>query len=170
MTELSIVPECYVDTKIAEILGQAKRYNHQHGCGDVANQLKNKLQNIPAFGIIDEDKNKGPIAKYFLEFEILKSENNLILKKHLQRNHFLVLVSPEIEKWLIYNATSVSLNPENYFLKKDLEGLKKSTKIQDIDKNIGFYQFVKELVKREAPGIITLKNWIESFSNTKSPV
>ena len=38
MTELSIVPECYVDTKTAEIVSQAKRkYNHQHGCGDVAN-------------------------------------------------------------------------------------------------------------------------------------
>jgi hypothetical protein len=58
MTTLNIVPECYVDTKIVEILGQIKKCNHQHGCGDVANELKHRLQNIPALGIIDEDKNK----------------------------------------------------------------------------------------------------------------
>jgi hypothetical protein len=50
MTTLNIVPECYIDTKIAEILGQDRKYNHQHGCGDVANELKNKLQNNIAIG------------------------------------------------------------------------------------------------------------------------
>ena len=81
MTELSIVPECYIDTKIAEIIGQAsKKYNHQHGCGDVANQLKNRLKDKIALGIIDEDKYKGPAAKYFSEFNIIVTENNLILK------------------------------------------------------------------------------------------
>lgn len=67
MIELSIIPECYVDTKVAEILGKASRkYNHQHGCGDVANLMK-KCQDRICLGIIDEDKNKGPeIEKWLL--------------------------------------------------------------------------------------------------------
>ena len=40
MTTLNIVPECYVDTKIVEILGQIKKCNHQSGYGGVAIYLK----------------------------------------------------------------------------------------------------------------------------------
>ncbi len=72
MTVLNIVPECYVDTKIAEIVGQAKsKYNHQHGCGDVSNELHKSLTDEIALGIIDEDKHKGPPSKYFLEFDLV---------------------------------------------------------------------------------------------------
>ena len=171
MTELSIVPECYVDTKIAEIISQAKRkYNHQHGCGDVANQLKNKLKDLPALGIIDEDKNKGPVAKYFTEFELLLEENGLILKKHIQRQHYLILICPEIENWLLNNAADINIGPLNFSLPAQLAGLKKLTKSQDIDKNLGFYQFIKELMKNEAPGIMTLSNWLDSFKRNGSPV
>ncbi len=132
MTELSIVPECYADTKLAEILVQSKRkFNHQHGCGDVANQLKNRLKNFPALGIVDEDKNKGPVSKYFLEFNVLKEQNSLILKKHPERNHFLVIVCPEIENWLLYNAVSVNVSPLKFSLPENLAGFKKLSKTLD---------------------------------------
>lgn len=164
MAELSIVPECYVDTKVAEIVGQtSKKYNHQHGCGDVANQLKNRLKDKIALGIVDEDKNKGPAAKYFLEFAIIKEENDLILKKHHERTHYLILICPEIEGWLLRQAKQVDINPIDFNLPENLLGFKKITKTQDIDRNIGFYRFIKELIKKEASGIMTLKNWIELF-------
>ena len=164
MTELSIVPECYVDTKVAEIAGQATRkYNHQHGCGDVANQLKNKLKDKISLGIIDEDKNKGPAAKYFLEFNLVKTENNLILKKHKDRQQYLILVCPEIEEWLMNDANSIGINPINYDLPNNLEGFISVTKTQGIHKNIGFYRFIKALLRENAPSISTLKNWIELF-------
>ena len=168
MTVLNILPECYVDTKVAEIVGHAsKKYNHQHGCGQIANQLKNTLKDKIALGIIDEDKNKGPVAKYFLEFKETKSENGLILKKHNIRSQYLILVCPEIERWLLQNANSVEINPnaEPYNLPKDLNGFKQITKTQNIDRNIGFYQFIKALINKEAPGIITLRNWIEAFKD-----
>jgi hypothetical protein len=41
MQALNIVPECYADTKVAEILGQRSgRYNHQHGHGNVAKTMR----------------------------------------------------------------------------------------------------------------------------------
>ena len=164
MTELSIVPECYVDTKVAEIVGQATRkYNHQHGCGDVANQLKNKLKNKISLGIIDEDKNKGPAAKYFSEFNLVKTENNLILKKHKDRKQYLVLVCPEMEEWLMNDADSININPTDFELPESMKGFKEITKTQDIDRNEGFKRFVKKLLHENAPSISTLKNWIELF-------
>ena len=167
MTELSIVPECYIDTKIAEILGQARKYNHQHGCGDVAKQLITTLKDKVALGIVDEDKNKGPRPKYFLEFEQINEESNLILKKHKGRNHYLILICPEIERWLMENATAVNIHPLNFNLPENLYRFKQITKRKNIDTNIEFYRFIKELIKKEAPGIMTLKYWIDSFNEKK---
>lgn len=167
MTELSIIPECYVDTKVAEIVGQAsKKYNHQHGCGDVANKLI-KYKDTVCLGIIDEDKNKGPRAKYFSEFITLREEHNLILKKHRKRKQYLIVVCPEIERWLMNNARVVQIDPtdEAYKLPVDLKGFTSICKTQDIDRNQGFYRFVKALINKGAPSILTLKNWIEQYKN-----
>ncbi len=166
MTVLNILPECYVDTKVAEIItgiASSEKYNHQHGCGQIANLLKNRLKDNIALGIIDEDKNKGPVAKYFLEFEEIKSENNLILKKHNKREQYLILICPEIEEWLLMNARSVNIDPSVSELPLHLKGFKQITKTQSIDKNIMFYQFIKSLLNKEAAGIVTLKRWIDAF-------
>jgi hypothetical protein len=38
MAMLNILPECYVDTKVTEIITRSsEKYNHQHGCGQIAN-------------------------------------------------------------------------------------------------------------------------------------
>ena len=167
MTELNIVPECFVDTRIAEILGQAKRkYNHQHGCGDVSNEMRTnkKLQQF-ALGIIDEDKGKGATAKYFLEFDMIIEKDNLILKKHPNRKHYLVLICPEAEKWLLNDSKKVGIEPtdKEYNLPDGLKGFIKISKIKDIDRDGGFYRFIKALIRAEAPSITTLKNWIDMF-------
>ena len=142
MTDLSIVPECHVDTKVAEIVGGDGKYNHKHGCGDVAIELEFKLKDRVAIGIIDEDKNKGSIAKYLFEFDIIKSENNLILKRHRKRKQYLILICPEIEQWLLNDAVATNLDIENFGLPKDMKGLKRKTKTQDIDKDINFYKLI----------------------------
>jgi hypothetical protein len=166
MTELSIVPECYVDTRIAEIVGQASRkYNHQHGCGDVANRMKHTLKDKIALGIVDEDKNKGISAKYFYEFTIVQSVNNLILKKHTEREHYLILICPEVEQWLLNDALTVNLKPEDYNLPQQMKGFKSITKSKEIDKNNDFYRFVKALINLNAPSISTLKTWIILFKS-----
>ncbi len=166
MTELNIVPECYIDTKIAEIVGQAKRkYNHQHGCGDVSNVLQGKLKDKIALGIIDEDQNKGPVPKYFLEFDLVLQENNLILKKHKTRKQYLILVCPEIEEWLFEDSKKVGLNPSDleYNLPPNFKDFISISKEKDIDRNEGFKKFIKVLIRKKAPSITTLKKWIELF-------
>ena len=166
MGESNIVPECYVDTKIAEILGQAKnKYNHQHGSGDVANKMLSSLKEKMALGIIDEDANKGIKSKYFLEFDTIIQRENLILKKHPTNSHYLILICPEIEKWLLADAEKVGINPTEieYNLPYRLQKLIKISKRKDIDKNEGFKNFIKALVREKSPSITTLKTWIELF-------
>lgn len=166
MTELNIVPECYVDTKIAEIAGEAKRkYNHQHSCGDVSNEMQKRLKEKVALGIIDKDKGKGPSPKYFSEFVTVAQENNLILKRHETRKHYLIVVCPEIERWLLIDAEKVNINPsaKEYNLSDEMKNFIQFSKIKDIDRNEGFKKFIKALIKAQAPSITTLKKWIELF-------
>ncbi|HLG38858.1 MAG TPA: hypothetical protein VI461_04280, partial [Chitinophagaceae bacterium] len=167
MIKLNIVPECYVDTKVAEIAGRHE-YNHQHGRGNVANLLKNKLKDKPALGIIDEDKNKGPLPKYFSEFKVIKEENGLLLKYN-ERNHYLIIFCPEIEKWLLDNANVVTVNPANFNLPTDLTEFKRITKAPNIDTNLHFYRFIKALLKNKAPGLITFQKWIDAFTKNEMP-
>lgn len=166
---MNIIPECFVDTKVAEIAGQASRkYNHQHGCGGVANTLL-KFKEHVCLGIIDEDKNKGPQAKYFSEFLLVRDENHLILKRHKDRKQYLILICPEIERWLMNDAFVAGIDPadEKYNLPRDLQGFASLCKTQDIDRNVGFYRFIKALLSKNAPSIVTLKNWIEYFKKNE---
>jgi hypothetical protein len=167
MTDLSIIPECYVDTKVAEIVCQPrKKYNHQHGCGDVARTLL-KLKNAICLGIIDEDKNKGPRAKYLDEFKTVREESNLILQRHPQFKQYLVLICPEIEQWLMNDANAVNIKPVDFELPDNLKDFTSLSKTRDIDKNEGFYRFIKSLLREKAPSISTLKVWLELFQSNK---
>ena len=169
MTELIIIPECFVDTKVAEILGEAlRKYNHQHGNGDVAKKLT-KLPNNICLGIVDEDAKKGPKPKYFLDFLPIKEENNLILKKHKEKKQYLIFICPEIEAWLMNDAKKANIDPSDvkFNLPQDLKGFKKLTKTKGIDKNEGFVRFIKALIKEGTPSITTLKKWISLFKEDK---
>jgi hypothetical protein len=166
MTALNILPECYVDTKLAEILGNAtKKYNHQHGHGNVANKMKYALANQFALGIIDEDTVKVRKAKYFSEFIDVKEENSLKLKKHPAKQHYLIIICPEIEEFIFRNAAKVNIQPETFGLPSEMRGFVHISKSKDIDINIGFKRMIKEMLNLKAPGIVTLSFWIHSFMN-----
>ena len=166
MTALNILPECYVDTKLAEILGNAtKKYNHQHGHGNVANKMKYALANQFALGIIDEDTVKVRKAKYFSEFNDVKEENGLKLKKHREKEHYLIIICPEIEAFIFKNAEIVSLQPDTFGLPSEMIGFVHLSKSKDIDSNIGFKKMIKEMLNLKASGIVTLSFWIHSFMN-----
>ena len=160
-----IIPECFVDTKVAEILGQdLRKYNHQHGNGEVAKKLIELPNNI-CLGIVDEDAKKGPKPKYFLDFQLIKEENNLILEKHKEKKQYLIFICPEIEAWLMNDTKKANIDPSDlkFRLPQDLKGFKKLTKTKGIDKNERFVRFIKALIKEGTPSITTLKKWIFLF-------
>ena len=168
MTALNIVPECYVDTKLAEILVQSsKKFNHQKGHGQVANKMQFALNNQYALGIIDQDTVKVRKAAYFSNFITIKQEHDLLLQKHPHQKHYLIIINPAIEKWLLNNAVVTNTFPADFSLGNQLQDLIDFTKTKNIDKNLNFIYFVKELLRKEAPGITLLKNWLEKFLSGK---
>lgn len=144
MTPLNIVPECYIDTLVAKIIVQGK-LNHQMGCSQVANKLSVEFKDHIALGIIDEDKDKGSVHPYIKEFDTKISVANLLLKKHRQREHYLILICPEIENWLLNDAKSVNIDLSSFELPPDLKGLIKLSKTKDINKNPDFNRLIKAL-------------------------
>jgi hypothetical protein len=164
MTRLIILPECYVDTQVAKIIVQGK-LNHQMGCSQVANKLFSEFKNSIALGIIDEDKNKGSVHPYIKEFDMKQSANNLILKKHSEREHYLIVICPEIENWLLNDAKSVNIDLSSFKLPHDLKGLIKLSKTEAIGKNPDFNRLIKALIRAQAPSITTFKLWLDLFKN-----
>jgi hypothetical protein len=160
--DLRIVPERFVDTRLTEILLRLQ-VSHQHGSGDVARQLKTSLTNKQAIGIIDEDAKKGVKPQYFSEFLMLRKVHNLLLKKHKVKEHYLIVICPEIEHWLLEIASLSNIDPSEYKFSPDIKDFRNQTKTGDIRKNAEFERFIRDLFKNGEPGLVTLHSWLRSF-------
>ena len=77
MSNLNLIPECYGDTLLVEILG-FKRPNHQtSGIGQVIKVMKEKYSNRLAIGIIDADKKITHCHSDLVEESLIKNNNKL---------------------------------------------------------------------------------------------
>src|SRR5688500_17918097 len=121
--DLSIIPECYVDTNLIETLVRPQKgYNHQKGCGTVAKKMQTLFKDRFALGIIDKDKRE---LAYLREFSEVASKGNLYLLKHQTRPHYFILIRPAIEQFILDNALGAGLVLSDYGLPEDLDLLKK---------------------------------------------
>ncbi len=158
MVDLSIIPECYVDTNLIETLVPPQTgYNHQKGCGTVSNLMKGKLSNAFAVGIIDRDKKD---LDYLREFDLIIQLENLYLFRHRLRHHFIIQISPAIERFIISNAIICGVNLNNYGLPATLAELKYISKKTDSKSDPRFRQLFKDIKNKGSEEFRTLANWI----------
>ena len=123
MKDLYFVPECYVDTNLVESLLETDGVNHQKGCNTVINTMKGKVLNDGfAVGVIDSDKRQPSYVKEFVE--IAKSEH-LSLMKHNTKSHYLVMIKPAMDQFILDCAEAQNISMSDYNLVSDLEGFKK---------------------------------------------
>jgi hypothetical protein len=132
MEGLGIIPECYIDTCLAEtITSCSNQFNHQKGCGTVSKVMKEKFKDRFALGIIDKDKNEIP---YLQDFDLVASKDSLYLYKYKTKHHYIIQIEPAIEKFFLKAAEEKNINLTTYGLPVDLGKLTKLTK-QISDKN-----------------------------------
>jgi hypothetical protein len=161
--KVEFIPECHGDTELIRCLGiSRKMINHQKGNGNLANAMrKNKADKV--IGITDEDKFKT-LPKYFDDFIEEKQEQYLILKKHKNiDNQYLIIISKDLEDWLLYSAKLVKISPKQFHLPEDIRGFKEVVKDKIVSHNRHFIQFINALKKAEAKPFITLENWLKEF-------
>ncbi len=159
---LSILPECYVDTLLVDLVG-FKKPNHQTSIGQVANTLKTNYKNRLAIGVVDNDKSQ---PKYFDEFELLEKKQGLILKKHSSNKHFLIIIDPDFEKWIFEIAELLGVNPADYGF-KTVKAFKNRTKDIHVAKNQKVKDFLNRLVQKKDSPAHVLKRWINDILDKK---
>jgi len=146
--DLSVLPECYVDTCLIETLVPPKtHYNHQKGTGTVAKKMKEQFRDRFAIGIIDKDKRE---LHYLQEFTLIISKDNLELYKHKQKHHYLILINPAIERFILRNAATAGLSLADYDLPDTLDELRKVSKSVNSKNDPRFKLLFSEMLKNKS--------------------
>lgn len=156
MKDLFIIPECYIDTNLVETLITTEGCNHQKGCNIVVSIMQKKFADRFAVGIIDNDKRQ---VDYVSEFSEIIHTDSLSLKKHKSKHHYLIMVSPAMDGFILKCAADLEIKPEDYGYTSLLKKFTSITKSVTSKNDSGFKAFFKDLSK--APEMIVLKNWLE---------
>ena len=121
-----IVPECYIDTNLAEFLLDSNGVNHQKGCNAVAKKMmESNLKDQFSIGIIDNDKRQH---SYMSEFEEIAHIQHVTLLKHKERPHYFIRISPAMDQFILDCAVEQGVNLQDYGLPSDLSEFTKITK------------------------------------------
>ena len=159
--DLMILPECFIDTTLAETLSFPKRgYKHIKGCNKVLSEM-GKKSNHAAFGIIDDDK---CVPALFNSFEIVKRYNeNLAIYKHNENPHYIVKISKAAEDFILKNAEKCGISMADYSLPDNLPDLIKLTKNITVKNAPNFKHLFSALKQNENSDFYKLAQWIELF-------
>lgn len=121
-----IVPECYIDTNLAEYLLNSHGVNHQKGCNAVAKKMmESNLKDQFSIGIIDNDKRQH---SYVSEFTEIARTQHLTLLKHKSRPHYFVRITPAMDQFILDCATDQGITLQDYGLPSELAEFTKITK------------------------------------------
>lgn len=157
-----ILPECYCDTLLIELLLRVIPNHQTSGVGQVLKIIEKNFSKQKAVGVIDDDKAfKKYKASFFNEFIPQKTANNLVLKKHPKKDNYLIMLSPALEKFLLNAANDCGIPPDEIpFSEKELKRISKSIYV---NKNQKLKQFINQIIQKKSPGTETLKQWIEEI-------
>jgi hypothetical protein len=161
-----IIPECYIDSCLLEVLLIAdKNYvNHQKGNGTVAREMKNKFAKNFCIGIIDEDRRQ---LDYLKEFNIEIDAGTLKLWKHKSWPQYIIQVCPVVEDWILSICKKEKIILADYNLPSELLDLKRQTKNTQSKHDQRFVKLFKELLKRNIESVVELKRWLEYLKENK---
>lgn len=137
-----ILPECYVDTNLVETLACPGGCNHQKGCNQVAKVMREKFADRFAVGIIDADKRR---PGYLSEFREIASSEHLKVFRHPVRSHFIILVHPAADGFILSCAESAQVNMMDYELSPVLKEFTAQTKNVMSNKDVRFKLLFKSM-------------------------
>lgn len=161
-----VIPECYVDSCLIEVLLFADRnhVNHQKGNGNVANEMKEKFGNDFSVGIIDEDREP---LEYLSEFELINESKYLKLWKHGTRNHYLIQIRPVIEKWIIGLCAEYGIFLKNFDLPENWIDLARISKSVTSKRDQRFIKLFKKMREIGIEPILQLQRWVVYLKENK---
>lgn len=157
-----IIPECYVDTNLIETLVKAQGCNHQKGCNQVCKVMKEKFADRFAIGIIDADKRQ---PSYLAEFNKIGERGHLQVLKHKAKPHYIILISPAIDQFILDSAVDLNLNLADFNLPSDLHSFTRQSKNVMSSKDKRFRSLFTAL--ESASEISILKSLLSYLDNSQ---
>lgn len=137
-----IIPECYVDTNLVETLFCNDGCNHQKGCNQVAKIMQEKFGDRFAVGIIDADKRH---PSYINQFDEIATSVHLRVLHHNSRPHFIILVSPATDGFILDCARESGIRPEEFGLSSELKQFTSQTKNVMTNRDIRFKKLFRAM-------------------------
>ena len=137
-----IIPECYIDTNLVETLVCHDGCNHQKGCNQVARIMQTKFTDRFAVGVIDADKRQ---PGYVTEFREIAASDHLKLLRHNTRPHFIILVSPAADGFILSCASNAEVDMTQYGLSPKLKEFTVQTKNVMSNKDSRFKQLFRTM-------------------------
>ncbi|MDE6522511.1 MAG: hypothetical protein K2L17_06820 [Muribaculaceae bacterium] len=137
-----IIPECYIDTNLVETLACHSGCNHQKGCNQVAKVMQEKYADRFAVGIIDADKRR---PGYLNEFSEICSSTHIKLLRHSVRCHYIILIYPAADGFILSCAKTAEINLTDYNLSPILKEFTAQTKNVMSNKDFRFKRLFKSM-------------------------
>ena len=162
LPKIRFIPECHADTVLVRFLTDNFPYiDHESSINGVAKNFENvRDRTYKLVGVVDDDKRT---PKYLDDFRLIKKSNGVALKQKPDKEHYLIVISPALEKFLMENCISIGKTMKDFKLPDDLRNLTKITKAPRIESNTNFHNLVQNLLKQDAPGLVTLKSYLVDF-------
>ena len=153
-----IIPECYVDTNLVETLVCTAGCNHQKGCNQVAKIMQEKFGDRFAVGVIDADKRR---PGYLDQFSEIAGSDHLKLFRHIERHHYIILVSPAMDGFILSCVEKAGVDMEIYGLSPVLKNFTAETKNVMSNKDIRFKRLFKAI--EDTPEMQLMKRLLSYF-------
>ncbi len=162
LLKVRFIPECHADTLLVKWLTNDFPFiDHEAGINNVAANFINVVdQTFKLIGVIDDDKRTPP---YLDDFQRVKSANAVSLKKKPGHEHYVIVVSPALEKFIISNCQMVGITLPDFNLPDNLKQLTKITKKPHVSSNTNINDLLMELKRLSAPGIVSLETFLREF-------
>ncbi len=141
-THLHILPECFVDTNLTQILMRVKGVSHQHSCGQVTNVMQKTFYDQFSIGVIDMDKKQ---SRYSEECVEIAHSNEIVLCRHPGSHHYLIKIINIMERFILNAVDELGLNLADYGIDEGLDGLKTVTKNSDSMNDILLRRLLKDV-------------------------
>ncbi len=148
----AIIPECYVDTCLIDVLlgFEKESANHTKGNATVLRKMEIKFANSVCVGIIDKDKIELiELKTRYSKIEIGEISGYFEFYKHKERNHFVIQIVPAIEGWIIEVVNILGIKLEDFgIFESNAEELTNRTKNVNMKFDPTFKRVFREILKR----------------------
>ncbi len=160
--KVRLIPECHADTALVRFLSDGfPNIDHEAGIGSVIKNFTDvKDRSYQLVGIVDNDKRKPP---YLDDFQEISTTDSVSLQKKPGAEHYVIMLKPAIEKFLLNEAKSVGISLADFNLPVELKPLLKKTKKPQIEQNPDYQDLLSKLKELQAPGIVALEHFLQTF-------